>query len=138
MRRRKRQEKLGSLRVLCVCRKRGYSMKNNKIKEKFVGIMGNVGVILWSVFSIIFVSVPILATDLPWWGMLIIFVLIVFTDFIGAFVNVGTYIYACIVMINSEFTIFSVVFFVDLILYLVFMFIPGLIDLIINFVGSKR
>lgn len=113
-------------------------MKNNRIKEKLVGFMGNAGIILWIAFSFIFVAVPVWATDLPWWAMLIIFALIIFTDFIGAFVCVGTYIYACIVVINSQFTAFSVVFFVDLILYLVFMFIPGLIDLIINFIGSKK
>lgn len=110
----------------------------NKMKDKFVELMGSAGIILWIVFSTLFVAVPILATNLPWWAMLIIYVLIVFTNIIGSIVTIGTYVYSCIVVLNSQFTIFSVVFFADLILYLIFILMPWLINLVMNFMESKR
>ena len=103
------------------------------MKDKLIETLGAFGLILWYLLSFIFVVVPIWATGFPWWGKLLIFAVIMLTDVLGAIVSVLTYAYSFFVVINSPFGIFSVIFFIDMALYLIFMLIPTIFNMIVAY-----
>lgn len=95
-----------------------------------MGALGGAGLVLWYLLALAFVIIPIWATGLPYWARILIFAVIMLTDWIGALVCVAVYAYSSFVVLSHPFGIFTVVFFVDLLLYLIFMFIPTVLKII--------
>ncbi len=96
------------------------------LKDKLSSALGVFGFILFYVLSVLFVCIPIVATDLPSWIQWLILAVIIFTDLVGSLVSIAVFVYATIVVLSSPFTWFSVVFFVDTAVYFIFFLIPSM------------
>ncbi len=102
------------------------------MKEKLAVWFGGVGFIIWYILSVLFFMVPIWATGLPILVMILLAALIYYTDMLGAVLTVAVYIYSFIKVIHSPFSFFSIVYFIVLLIYVIFFFIPALLNLILT------
>ena len=106
------------------------------MKEKLMGALGGAGLVLWYLLALAFVIIPIWATGFPFWVRILIFAVIMLTDWICSLVCIAVYAYGSFVVLSHPFSAFTVVFFVDLLLYLIFMFIPAVLKIISIFKKS--
>lgn len=100
------------------------------MKEKLVEALGSFGLILFWLLSFLFVAIPIWATNLPFLAMLVIFAILYFTNLIGALLTILVYVYSTFVVLSSPINWFSIVFFIDMALYIIFCFIPSIAQII--------
>lgn len=100
------------------------------IKEKLLSAFGAAGTVLWWVVSFLFVIIPIAATGLPIWARVIIFAVIMLTDVIGTILTITVYIWGTIAVLSSPLSFFTIIFFIDLILYVIFLLIPTICKLL--------
>lgn len=108
------------------------------MKDKLMEALGGFGMILYFFLCILFVAIPMAAADLPFLVTLVVLLLMYFTNYIGAILSVLIYVYATIVVLSHPIGWFSIVFFVDMALYAVFCFIPGVLQIITIFMNNRR
>lgn len=108
------------------------------MKDKLLGTLGVFGFILWYALVALFVIIPVAAADFPWFVNIIIFALLYFTDFIGAFLTVAIYIYSTFIVLSGPLNWFAVIYFIDLLLYIIFFFIPTAANIVSIFRENHR
>lgn len=108
------------------------------MKEKLSNTLGGFGLVLWLVLSFLFMAVPVWATGLPLAAMLLIFAVLFFTDIIGSLLTIAVYIYSTFVVLSNPIDWFSIVFFVDMALYIIFCFIPAIAQIISTAKENRR
>lgn len=108
------------------------------MKDALESTFGFVGIVLWYILSVAFVAIPIFATGLPIWAIIVIWILINYTMAIGAFVTVAVYVYAFIVVFNRPLDWLSIVFFIDAAIYFACFFIPAVRSMIGSAVNKNR
>lgn len=101
----------------------------SSLKDKLGTCLGTVGFILYYVFLLMMIFVPLYFCDFPWWADLIILVLIFVFDFFGAFVNVAIWIWSFVVVVSGAIGVWEIFYFVFFAIYIVFFFIPAMMNL---------
>lgn len=108
-----------------------------KLKEKLLGALGGFGYILWLLICIAFFVIPFVATGFPIWVSVILQALIMFTGLIGAVVTVFVYAYSFLQILHGPLDLFAVLYYIDFAVYVIFFFIPSVIQFISAFSGKN-
>lgn len=75
--------------------------------------------------------VPIVYCDFPWWvSLIILFALNILPGGLGGILTIALWVWSFINVLNSPFSVFTVIYLVFFVLYLVFCFIPAIITLL--------
>ena len=100
------------------------------MKEKLISVFGAVGFVLWYLLCASYIAVPLVATGASWPVRILLFAIIMLTDFAGSIATCVIFGWGLIVTLQEPFGVFSAVFYVCLVLWLVFQFIPSVIRLL--------
>lgn len=100
------------------------------MKDKILGAFGAFGYVIVFLLSIVYIAIPLVSTGLPWFVCMIIFTIIVLTDVIGSLVTVAVYVYSFFIVIQSPITVFTILYFVCFIIWLVMQAVPTCIRLL--------
>lgn len=100
------------------------------LKEKILGALGTFGFILWYGLCFLFIAIPFSATNLPMWITIILAAIMFNTELIGTGITIFVYAYSFVQMLHEPFGWFSVVYYINLAVYVIFFFIPSVIKFI--------
>ena len=107
------------------------------MKEKLAGALGGFGIILWYLFSFIFCFAPLLFLKMPFIVRLLAIGAILFLPLIGEIIRCGLYVWVFFVVISEPIDVFSIIFFICLVIY-VFAFGMPLISTIFGLLGGRH
>jgi len=105
----------------------------NSFKEKVVGALGGLGIILWYVLAFILTFIPLIMLRTLWWVDILVLLAIVALPIIGDFVLLGVWIWAFFIVIKTPFDIWVLFYIVGGIIYIFTRLIP-----FVQFLFSKR
>ena len=95
------------------------------MKDKFMTALGGFGIVVFYIIMLLFCGAPFLILDLPIWAEFILILLILSTSTLGGIICIGLYVWAAVVALTNPIDIFSIIFFVIAVLYVLIFVIPS-------------
>lgn len=102
----------------------------NTLKEKFVNSLGGAGLIVWWLFSLAIVVIPVILCRFKLWVEIAIIAIILFTNVIGGIASFAVFVISFIKVITvGRYGVLEIIYFPILIFYIVRCLIPSLVIL---------
>ena len=97
------------------------------LKDKFSSAFGAFGIFMFYLLSVLLILTPLMPLGFPWWLDTLIAVGICVFPVLGGIASIVFWIWSFIIVVQTPFSAFTVIYFIALIIYCLFFLIPSTI-----------